>query len=115
MTDLAYFVAGFFYFFGITGVTIGWFVGHWLHDAIGRFYQKRHGGRIDAEARLIITYPATFILGLSILILGFAVQYHWHYMVLAVFASLQCVGIMVRRELKPLRCVSHVLIPHPFY
>ncbi|KAL9093484.1 MAG: hypothetical protein Q9165_003879 [Trypethelium subeluteriae] len=86
---------GFFYFFGITGVTIGWFVGHWLHDAVGYYYSRRHAGRIEPEARLIITYPATLLMAVSLLILGFAVQDHWHYMVLAVFAATQCVGIMV--------------------
>ncbi|KAI9691534.1 MAG: hypothetical protein M1822_007605 [Bathelium mastoideum] len=86
---------GFFYFFGITGVTIGWFVGHWLHDAVGYYYSRRHAGCIEPEARLIITYPATLLMAVSLLILGFAVQHHWHYMVLALFAAAQCVGIMI--------------------
>ncbi|KAF2233012.1 hypothetical protein EV356DRAFT_524861 [Viridothelium virens] len=72
---------GFFYFFGITGVTNGWFVGHLVHNA--------------PKARLIIMHPATLLMAVSLLILGFAVQDHCHYMVLAVFASTQCVGIMV--------------------
>ena len=86
---------GFFYFFGITGVTLGWLIGHWLHDVVGSYYIRRHSGRIEAEARLIITYPATLLLAASLLILGFAIQHHWHYMILAVFAATQCAGIMV--------------------
>ncbi|KAI9713803.1 MAG: hypothetical protein M1820_000533 [Bogoriella megaspora] len=86
---------GFFYFFGPIGVTIGWFLGHWLHDACGNYYTRRHSGRIEPEARLIITYPATVLLAVSLLIIGFAIDRHWHYMIIAVFAAVQCVGIMV--------------------
>lgn len=86
---------GFFSFFGVIGVTIGWLVGHWMHDAVGLWYAKRHDGRIEPEARLIITYPATIIMTLSLIVLGFAIQNLWHYMVLAVFAAVQCGGIMI--------------------
>ena len=74
---------------------LGWFAGHWLHDAFGRFYAKRHGGRIDPEARLVITYPATVVLAVALIILGFALQGQWHYMVLAVFAAVQCFAVMI--------------------
>ena len=77
------------------GVTLGWLVGHWLHDASGRFYAKRHGGRIDPEARLTTSYPATCIMVVSLIIIGLGIQDHWHYMVLAVFAAAQCCGIMI--------------------
>ncbi|KAL8816678.1 MAG: hypothetical protein Q9223_004345 [Gallowayella weberi] len=86
---------GYFYFFGVVGVVTGWLAGHFLHDAIGRFYTRRHVGRLDPEARLIITYPATLILGVSLIVLGFALQHQWHYMVLAVFAATQCFGVMI--------------------
>lgn len=56
---------------------------------------RKHDDRLDPEARLIITYPATLILCLSLLILGFAFQHKWHYMVLAVFAAMQCFGVMI--------------------
>ena len=74
---------------------MGWLVGHWLHDAFGRAYAQRHNGRIDPEARLIITYPATIILTVSLIILGFGIQRQWHYMVLAVFSATQCFGVMI--------------------
>ncbi|GAB1205253.1 hypothetical protein APSETT445_003926 [Aspergillus pseudonomiae] len=86
---------GYFYFFGIVGVLVGWFAGHFLHDAVGQYYTERHGGRLDPEARLIITYPATMICCVSLIILGLAFQYHWHYMVIAVFAATQCIGVMI--------------------
>ena len=93
--DECLYAPGYFYFFGIVGVLLGWFAGHFLHDAVGNFYMRRHAGRLDPEARLIITYPATLILCLSLIILGFALQNHWHYMVLAVFAATQCFGVMI--------------------
>lgn len=86
---------GYFYFFGIVGVLIGWFSGHFLHDAVGRYYTKQHAGRLDPEARLIITYPAIMLACISLIILGFAFEKRWHYMVIAVFAAVQCIGIMV--------------------
>lgn len=86
---------GYFYFFGVVGVLLGWLAGHFLHDAVGRFYMRRHVGRLDPEARLIITYPATLILCLSLIILGFSFQHQWHYMVIAVFAATQCFGVMI--------------------
>lgn len=86
---------GYFYFFGIVGCLVGWFAGHFLHDAVGRYYTKRHAGRLDPEARLIITYPATLLCCASLIILGFAFEKHWHHMVIAVFAAAQCVGVMI--------------------
>lgn len=62
---------------------------------VGRFCVSLHEGRLDPEARLIITYPATLILCLSLLVLGFALEHHWHYMALAVFAAMQCFGVMI--------------------
>ena len=86
---------GFFYFFGIIGPLIGWFIGHWLHDFVGRLYARRHDGHIDPEARLIIAYPASVLLFASLLVLGFALERQWHYMVLAVFSAVQTVGVMI--------------------
>ncbi|KAH8431081.1 putative MFS transporter [Aspergillus melleus] len=86
---------GYFYFFGIVGVIIGWLIGHYLHDAVGTFYTHRHQGRLHPEARLIIVYPATVLCCVSLIILGFAFDRHWHYMVIAVFAALQCGSLMI--------------------
>ncbi|KAK5137508.1 hypothetical protein LTR08_008486 [Meristemomyces frigidus] len=85
---------GFFYFFGIIGPLIGWFIGHWMHDAVGRYYARRYG-HIDPEARLIIAYPATLLLFVALLVIGYALEHTWHYMILAVFSSVQCIGVMI--------------------
>ncbi|KAF4272852.1 hypothetical protein CNMCM8812_008345 [Aspergillus fumigatus] len=86
---------GYFYFFGIVGVIIGWLTGHYLHDAVGTFYMNRHQGRLHPEARLIIVYPATILCCVSLIVLGFAFERHWHYMVIAVFAAMQCSSMMI--------------------
>ncbi|KAK4495346.1 hypothetical protein PRZ48_013677 [Zasmidium cellare] len=84
---------GLFYFSGITGSILGEVLGHWAHDSIGNFYSRRHGGRIDSEARLIMCYPAGVLMVVGLLILGFALQYHWHWAYLAVFGAMQITGI----------------------
>lgn len=87
--------AGFFYFAPTIGSLIGAILGHWLHDMAGASYRRRHGGKFEPEARLIITWLATLILAASIIILGFAVQRTWHYMIIAVFTAGQVCGIMI--------------------
>ena len=86
---------GFFYFAPIIGALIGAILGHWLHDLVGNYYLRRHGGHIEPEARLIIIWLASPIMAISILVLGFAIQHTYHYMVLAVFVAGQVTGIMI--------------------
>ncbi|KAK5120793.1 hypothetical protein LTR85_005859 [Meristemomyces frigidus] len=86
---------GLFYFSGIVGAIIGEAIGHWLFDIVGSFYAKRHEGRIDPEARLVISYLASILMAVGLLILGFALQHTWHYMIVAVFCAMQVAGIMI--------------------
>lgn len=74
---------------------IGWFSGHFLHDAVARYYAKRNAGRFHPEGRLLLTYPATLLCAVSLVLLGLALEKQWHYMVIAVVAAIQCVGFMV--------------------
>ena len=83
-----------FYWTFIVGVLLGAVIGHWLHDLIGKIYMKRHNGKIEPEARLIIIWIASPLMALSILLLGFALQHRWHYMVIGIFAAGQVIGIM---------------------
>ena len=85
---------GMFYWAFIIGVLLGAIIGHWLHDLIGKWYMRRHGGTIEPEARLIIIWIASPLMALSILLLGFALEHHWHYIVIAIFAAGQVIGIM---------------------
>ena len=66
-----------------------------MHDTVGRLYARRHDGHIDPEARLIIAYPASVLLFIAVLVIGFALEHQWHYMILAVFSAVQTVGVMI--------------------
>ena len=87
-------------------------MGHWMHDVrkkiilrsysnhadlaqgVGNYFLRRRG-RIDPEVRLYISYFASLIMALALLILGFALQRGWHYMVVTVFYGVQVAGIMI--------------------
>lgn len=86
---------GLFYFFGIVGAVLGDVGGHWIHDMVASYYAKRHAGRFDPEARLIISYLAGVLMAVGILVLGFALQHIWPWPYLAVFGAMQVVGIMI--------------------
>ena len=86
---------GLFYFGPFVGVLVGVILGHWLHDFIGTYYARRHGGRIEPEARLIILWLSTPTLAVSTLVIGFALEYVYHYMVVAVFFAAQVAGVII--------------------
>lgn len=56
---------------------------------------KRNNGRIDPEVRLYLTYLSSLLMAVALIVLGFALENVWHYMVVAVFYGLQVVGIMI--------------------
>jgi MFS family permease len=78
---------GCFYFAAVIGVGIGLVGGHWIHDAFGDWFARRHNGVIEPEARLLLSYPARALMFASLVILGFVLENTWHYMVIAVRLS----------------------------
>ena len=68
----------------IIGAAVGILGGHWLHDFVGNLYAKRHGGRIQPEARLIILWFMTPLNILGLNLIGSTLTQHWSYYVLAV-------------------------------
>ena len=104
---------GIFYVAGVLGTLIGWLVlsvdlpsktiemlnwnvqGHWFHDIVARTYAKHHSNHFEPAARLWVSYPTTIIMFVVVLLFGFALQRHWHYMVIAVLFAAQVVGIMI--------------------
>jgi len=62
-------------------------------QGVGNYFTKRHGGRFDPEVRLYLTYLSSALMAVSLLVLGFALQNIWQYMIIAVFYGLQVVGI----------------------
>ncbi|KAL9109228.1 MAG: hypothetical protein Q9227_006153 [Pyrenula ochraceoflavens] len=79
----------------IVSTIIGQAVGHWLHDFIGKMYARRHNGRIDPEARLIVNLIALPIIIAGMVVMGYCLQYRWHYMTLAIGWALHNFGIML--------------------
>lgn len=74
---------------------LGELVGHWAFDFAANYYAKRHQGRFQPEIRLSPTWYATPLMVTGIVLLGFSLQRHWHYMVTAVVWGLYVFGIMI--------------------
>lgn len=68
----------------LTFGSLGEVVGHWLHDTIAGFLTKRSNeGKLEPEYRLMaITISTPFMLT-GLVVLGFALENAWHYMIAA--------------------------------
>ncbi|KAJ1323885.1 MFS transporter DHA1 family multidrug resistance protein [Microdochium nivale] len=86
---------GLFYLAPIVAAVIGEVVGHWLHDAIAKWYIKRHDGHFEPEVRLMATFVATPFMVAGLIGLGFSLQDGMHYMVSAVCWALYVLGTMI--------------------
>ena len=86
---------GFFYFTPIVAALLGEIFGHWLHDAVASFSAKRNNGRLEPEARLLATYIATPFMIAGLILLGFALEEGYHYMLTALGWGLYVFGIMI--------------------
>lgn len=86
---------GYFYFTPIVAAILGEFAGHWLHDIIALLYIKRHSGRLEPEARLVAIWISTPFIIAGLVLLGFALQRRYHYMLTALGWGLYVFGIMI--------------------
>lgn len=86
---------GYFFFAPFIGTILGGVIGHWLHDFIAIQYIKRHNGRFDPEGRLLGIWVATPFMVAGLVLIGFALEDHYHYMVIAMGWSLYIFGIMI--------------------
>jgi MFS family permease len=77
------------------GTILGQIVGHWLHDSLDSIHMARQNGRITPEARLIAIWLATPFYITGIIVMGYALGRHWHYMALAIGWRLQNFGIII--------------------
>lgn len=87
--------AGFFFFAPIVATILAEAIGHYLHDILARLYVRSHRGRLEPEARLSVIYIALPFLLTGLVVLGFALERKWHYMVTAVGWGLYVFGTMV--------------------
>lgn len=50
---------------------------------------------MDPEVRLYLTYLSSTLMAVALIVLGFALENVWHYMIVAVFYCVQVIGIMI--------------------
>ncbi|KAL8771747.1 MAG: hypothetical protein Q9209_002938 [Squamulea sp. 1 TL-2023] len=86
---------GFFFFAPIVATILAEAIGHYLHDILARLYIRRHRGRLEPEARLSVIYVALPFLLTGLVVLGFALERRWHYMITAVGWGMYVFGTMV--------------------
>ena len=86
---------GFFYFTPIVAAIIGETVGHWLHDLVARQHMKRHNNHLEPEARLSVIWFSTPFMLAGLVLLGFALERAYHYMICSLGWGLYVFGIMI--------------------
>ncbi|KAJ5357750.1 MFS transporter [Penicillium brevicompactum] len=86
---------GYFYFTPIVAALLGELCGHYIHDIIARRYIKRHDGHFQPEVRLQAAIISSPFMIAGIVLLGFALQYGFHYMITALGWGLYVFGIMI--------------------
>lgn len=86
---------GYFYFTPIVAAILGEISGHWLHDQIARALTKRNRGTFQPEFRLVALWLSTPFMLAGLILLGFALENAWHYMLAALGWGLYVFGIMI--------------------
>ncbi|KAJ5934038.1 hypothetical protein N7466_003585 [Penicillium verhagenii] len=86
---------GFMYFAPVVAAIIAYTLGHWLHDALANFYVRRNNGVFHPESRLIIVWLAMPFMLSGLVIVGFALQRHYHYMLVALGWGLYTFGMIL--------------------
>ncbi|KZS89859.1 MFS general substrate transporter [Sistotremastrum niveocremeum HHB9708] len=86
---------GAFYTTPVVAATLGQIIGHFLHDALANHYVRRHAGKFEPEARLRAVWISEPFMITGLVVLGFALQRGWHYMVAAIGWALFVFGIMI--------------------
>ncbi|KAE8346277.1 hypothetical protein BDV24DRAFT_147495 [Aspergillus arachidicola] len=86
---------GFFYFTPVIAAIFGELTGHWLHDYLAKLSTKRNQGRLEPEARLLAIWFATPFILAGIILLGFALEGAYHYMLTALGWGFYVFGVMI--------------------
>lgn len=90
-----YNMTGFMYFAPAVASIAAYISGHWLHDILARLYIRRNKGNFDPEARLIIVWLAMPFMISGLVIVGFSLQRHYHYMLVALGWGLYTFGMIL--------------------
>jgi hypothetical protein len=75
---------GAFYTTPLLATLLGQVIGHYLHDYLANHYIKHHKGIFEPEARLRVLYFSEPCLLAGLVVLGFALQQGYHWIVAAV-------------------------------
>lgn len=87
---------GFFYFTPVVAALLGEIAGHWLHDAIATSLTHRSKEKkLEPEYRLMAISISTPFMVSGLIVLGFALENGWHYMIAALGWGLYVFGIMI--------------------
>lgn len=86
---------GAFYTTPLLATLLGLLVGHFLHDFIANHYVRNHKGIFEPESRLRVLYFSEPCLLAGLVLLGFALQQGYHWIVAAVGWFLFVFGILV--------------------
>ncbi|EEH21718.2 hypothetical protein PABG_03934 [Paracoccidioides brasiliensis Pb03] len=86
---------GFFYFTPVTAAILGEIVGHWLHDLIAKIAARHNNGRLEPEARYVAVWISTPFMIAGLVLLGFALDGKYHYMLASLGWGLYVFGIMI--------------------
>lgn len=87
--------ARFFYFTPVVAALLGELSGHWCHDLIARYYTRKHHGHFEPEARLRAIFISTPFMVAGVVLLGFALENAYHYMIASLGWGLYVFGIMI--------------------
>ncbi|KAJ5096635.1 hypothetical protein N7456_007356 [Penicillium angulare] len=86
---------GLMYFSPVVAAIMAYIIGHWLHDTLAKFYVKRNNGVFHPESRLIIVWLAMPFMLSGLVIVGFSLQRHYHYMLVALGWGLYTFGMII--------------------
>ncbi|KAL8632435.1 hypothetical protein Q9189_001810 [Teloschistes chrysophthalmus] len=87
---------GYLYFAPVVAAILGEACGIYLHDSVVSLHARRlHNNTFHPEARLLVIYLATPFTVSGLVLIGFCLQYGYHYMLTALAWGLYVFGIMI--------------------
>ncbi|KAG7294675.1 hypothetical protein NEMBOFW57_004753 [Staphylotrichum longicolle] len=86
---------GFFYFTPVVAVILGEATGHWMHDALAKWYIRRHNGHFEPEARLRAVFFSMPFVIVGLVLIGQCFENSWHYMATSVCWGMYVFGMMI--------------------
>lgn len=79
----------------MVAVILGEIAGHWLYDTIANLNARRNNGRVEPESRLYAIWVAMPFMVAGLILMGFAMQRQYHYMLTALGWGLYVFGVMM--------------------